>query len=125
MGSVTASGDQVTIKLKQPDGAFLNKVAGLLFIVPKDYTTRLGTADAFAAAPMGSGPYRVKEFRIGQYLELERFDGYWGKQIGEQPGIKRLTLKGTRSGQSGQCPAQRRDRPGDRRSTARCCWAQG
>ncbi len=85
--------DWVSILLKQPDGAFLNKVAGFLFIVPKDYATRLGTPEAFAAAPIGSGPFRVKEFKVGQSLELERFDGYWGKAIGERPGVKRIVLK--------------------------------
>ncbi|MGO4395156.1 ABC transporter substrate-binding protein [Variovorax sp. M-6] len=90
---VEASGDTVTFVLKQPDGAFLNKVAGFLFIVPKDYTTRLGTPEAFAAAPIGSGPFRVKEFKVGQYLELERFDAYWGKDAGETPGVKRLVLR--------------------------------
>jgi peptide/nickel transport system substrate-binding protein len=91
--SVEAGPDTVTIALKQPDGAFLNKVAGFLFIVPKDYTTKLGTPEAFAAAPIGSGPFRVKEFKVGQYLELERFDGYWGKEIGERPGVRRLLLR--------------------------------
>ena len=90
---IETAGDTVTIALKQPDGAFLNKVAGFLFVVPKDYTTRLGTPEAFAAAPIGSGPFRVKEFKVGQFLEMERFDGYWGKEIGERPGVKRVVLK--------------------------------
>jgi peptide/nickel transport system substrate-binding protein len=90
---IETDGDTVTIVLKQPDGAFLNKVAGFLFVVPRNYTTKLGTPEAFAAAPIGSGPYRVKEFKVGQYLELERFDGYWGQAIGERPGVKRIVLK--------------------------------
>ena len=64
-----------------------------LFIVPKNYVTKLGTPEAFAAAPIGSGPFRVKEFKIGQYLELERYDGYWGKEIGERPGVARIVMK--------------------------------
>ncbi len=91
--SVEANGDVVTFHLSRPDGAFLNKIAGFLFIVPKDYARRLGTPEAFAAAPIGSGPYRVKAFRIGQSLELERFDGWWGEQIGERPGIAHLVLR--------------------------------
>jgi peptide/nickel transport system substrate-binding protein len=91
--SVETGAGTVTIHLKQPDGAFLNKVAGFLFIVPKNYATKLGTPEAFAAAPIGSGPFRVKEFKIGQYLELERYDGYWGKEIGERPGVARIVMK--------------------------------
>jgi peptide/nickel transport system substrate-binding protein len=57
--------NSVTIYLKQTDGAFLNKVAGFLFIVPKNYVSQLETPEAFAAAPIGSGPFKVKEFKIG------------------------------------------------------------
>ena len=91
--AVEANGDTVTIHLSKQDGAFLNKVAGFLFVVPKAYTTRLGTPEAFSAAPIGSGPFRVREFKVGQSLELERYDGYWGALIGEQPGVKHILLR--------------------------------
>lgn len=79
----------IVFKLKQPDGAFLNKIAGFLFIVPKAYTSGLPNSDAFALAPIGSGPYRLKRHDVGQTLELERFDDFYG----EKPGIKRLVMK--------------------------------
>jgi peptide/nickel transport system substrate-binding protein len=85
----TPSPTNVVIRLKQPDGVFLNKVAGFLFIVGKNYASNLPNAEAFAAAPIGTGPFRVKENRIGQYLELERFDAFYG----EKPGIKALIFK--------------------------------
>lgn len=91
--SVKASGNTVTIDLKSPDGAFLNKVAGFLFVVPERYTKSLPSHEAFASAPVGSGPFRVKDFKIGQFLELERFDGYWGKAIGENPGVRKIVLR--------------------------------
>ena len=79
----------VVFTLKKADGAFLNKVAGYLFIVPKDYTESLGTPEAFARAPVGAGPFRFVEQKIGQSVELVRFDGYWGKK----PEIRRLVYK--------------------------------
>lgn len=79
----------VVFKLKQPDGAFLNKIAGFLFIVPKAYTSGLPNSDAFASAPVGSGPYRLLRHDVGQVLELERFEDFYG----EKPGIKRLVMK--------------------------------
>ena len=85
----TPSPTSVVIKLKQADGAFMNKIAGFLFIVGKNYTSKLATPEAFAAAPIGTGPFRVKENKIGQYLELERFEDFYG----EKPGIKNLTFK--------------------------------
>jgi peptide/nickel transport system substrate-binding protein len=85
----TPSPTSVVIKLKQADGAFMNKIAGFLFIVGKNYTSKLATPEAFAAAPIGTGPFRVKENKIGQYLELERFDDFYG----DKPGIKTLLFK--------------------------------
>ena len=91
--AIETGANSVTIHLKQADGAFLNKVAGFLFIVPKNYVSKLDTPEAFAASPIGSGPFKVKEFKIGQFLELERYDGYWGKEIGERPGVSRVIMK--------------------------------
>lgn len=85
----TPSATSVVIKLKQPDGAFMNKIAGFLFIVGKNYTSKLPNPEAFAAAPIGTGPFRVKENKIGQFLELERFDDFYG----DKPGIKTLTFR--------------------------------
>ncbi|MBN8992111.1 MAG: ABC transporter substrate-binding protein [Rhizobiales bacterium] len=79
----------VVFKLKQSDGAFLNKIAGFLFIVPKAYTSGLPNTDAFASAPIGSGPYKLKRHNIGQTLELERFEDFYG----EKPGVKNLIMK--------------------------------
>ncbi len=31
--------------------------------------------------PLGSGPYRVKRFEAGRYVELERVPDYWGKDL--------------------------------------------
>jgi peptide/nickel transport system substrate-binding protein len=70
----------VVMQLKKPDGAFLNKVAGYLFIVPKDYTESLPSPEAFAKAPVGAGPYRFVEHKIGQSMEVVRFDEYWGRK---------------------------------------------
>lgn len=88
--STETSGDHtVTFKLKRADGAFLNKIAGYLLLVPKKYTESLPTPEAFSKAPVGSGPYKFVEQRIGQSLTFERFDGYWGKK----PGIKKLVFR--------------------------------
>jgi peptide/nickel transport system substrate-binding protein len=85
----TPSLTSVVIKLKQPDGVFLNKIAGFLFIYGKNYASKLPNAEAFAAAPIGTGPFFVKENKIGQSLELERFEDFYG----EKPGIKSLIFK--------------------------------
>lgn len=79
----------VVFKLKTADGAFLNKIAGYLFIIPKNYAQKFATPEEFAKAPIGSGPFKFIEQKIGQYTRIERFDDYWGPK----PAIKRIIYK--------------------------------
>lgn len=44
---------------------------------------------AFRENPVGTGPYRFKSLARGQYVDLERYDGYWG----ELPEIERARLR--------------------------------
>ncbi|MGF6743977.1 ABC transporter substrate-binding protein [Paraburkholderia sp. CNPSo 3155] len=80
----------VVFKLKAPDGAFANKVAGYLYIVPADYLASLPIPDAFAQKPVSLGPYKFKSLSPGgNELVLERFDDYWG----ERPRVKTLIFR--------------------------------
>jgi peptide/nickel transport system substrate-binding protein len=80
--------ETVRVTSKKPEPLFetlLNVQQGM--IVPKKYIMGL-TGDpavaeptdfeAFARAPIGTGPYRIAEFVPNQRLVWERFDGYWG-----------------------------------------------
>jgi peptide/nickel transport system substrate-binding protein len=88
--SVSAPDDHtVVVRMKKPDVVFLNKVAAFVALVPMEYTQSLPSIEAFSRAPVGCGPYRFVEHKIGQSLELARFDQYYGKK----PGIKRLIFK--------------------------------
>jgi peptide/nickel transport system substrate-binding protein len=89
VGSVEAPDDHtVVFKLKVPDGAFLNKIAGYLYIVPKKYTEALEGPEAFGRKPIGTGPYKLVEQTIGQRLVIDRFDNYFGAK----PAIKRIVF---------------------------------
>lgn len=46
-------------------------------IVPVDYVKKVGDA-AFAAKPVGAGPFKFKEGKLDDQIVLERFDGYYG-----------------------------------------------
>jgi peptide/nickel transport system substrate-binding protein len=68
LASVEAPDPQtVVFRLNQPDGAFLNKIAGFLFIVPKAYTSGLPNSDAFASRPIGSGPFKSPSTMSARY----------------------------------------------------------
>lgn len=86
----TPNPSTVIFKLKTPDGAFQNKVAGYLFIIPAKYLANLDSPGAFAQASVSVGPYKIKRYVPGgSELELERFDDYYG----EKPKIKHLVFK--------------------------------
>lgn len=54
------------------------------WIVPADYITEVGN-DAFAAKPVGTGPYKVVSYSPEKVV-MERFDDFWG----EKPSAKRI-----------------------------------
>jgi len=57
------------------------------FVVSKAYFDRVGEKE-FAERPVGTGPYRLVNHQLGQYAELEAFDGYWGAP----PALKKVRI---------------------------------
>ncbi|MBI4312922.1 MAG: hypothetical protein HY681_14265 [Chloroflexi bacterium] len=68
----------VRFNLKAPVFIFPNYLDYLLGITPKDYITKVGD-DEFGRRAIGSGPFKLKEFKIAQEISLEANEGYWGK----------------------------------------------
>jgi peptide/nickel transport system substrate-binding protein len=67
-----------TLYFKEPDVTFIPNCSGPL-IVSKTYYDRVGEEE-FATHPVGTGPYKFLRYKSGEYLDIERFDGYWGKK---------------------------------------------
>ncbi len=82
----------VVVHLKSPF-PFALHVFGYTFIVPKHIWEKIDEYDWPASkAPeyaVGSGPFKFVKYVEGEYLELARFDDWWGKK----PNIKRLIIK--------------------------------
>ncbi|MBI1878772.1 MAG: hypothetical protein HYR94_11235 [Chloroflexi bacterium] len=65
------------IQLNRVEGAFLDYLSTFIpSIIPKAAYEKMGD-EAFGEAPIGSGPYMVKEWIRGQKLVLERNPYYW------------------------------------------------
>jgi peptide/nickel transport system substrate-binding protein len=58
------------------------------YVIPKRYVERVGM-DAFAKAPVGSGPYKVVSYAPGSRIVLQGFDKYWGGK----PPIDHVTIE--------------------------------
>ena len=78
--------------MKRPTPAALQYLALVGYIHPKGYREKVGL-EAFAKAPVGSGPYRISKVEPGKLVEFERFEGYWDKSPKGRPAIKKITAR--------------------------------
>ncbi len=77
--------DQTTVKftLCNSDPAFAAKIANPAFsITDDDYLNEVGgDSQKMSANPVGTGAFRVKEYKPGAYLILEANPDYWGTPL--------------------------------------------
>lgn len=78
--------DDYTVKIVMtaPDSVFMDKQWTGDCCVVKD-----GTDEELTLTPIGTGPFKFKEWVSGDHITLEAFDGYWR----EQPGTKTVTYR--------------------------------
>jgi microcin C transport system substrate-binding protein len=79
---------EVTFTFDAPGNRELPQIVGQLSVFPKHWwegTDAAGKKRDIGATtlepPLGSGPYRVKEFVAGRSIVYERVKGYWGKDL--------------------------------------------
>ncbi|MGN6460349.1 MAG: extracellular solute-binding protein [Pseudolabrys sp.] len=84
---------EVTFTFDQPGNRELPQIVGQLIVLPKHWWTgkdRNGNPRDVTATtlepPLGSGPYRIKEFVAGRSVVLERVKDHWGKDLGVNAG---------------------------------------
>ena len=70
------------VHFKAPDVTYIPYRGGVM-IVSKSYYDRVGE-DKFVRQPVGTGPYKVVRHVPGEYVDLERFEDYWG----EKPSVR-------------------------------------
>jgi microcin C transport system substrate-binding protein len=54
---------------------------GELFPLPRHYWSTRDVSRTTLEPPLGSGPYRIGRFRPPRYIEYERVDDYWGRDL--------------------------------------------
>jgi peptide/nickel transport system substrate-binding protein/oligopeptide transport system substrate-binding protein len=79
----------VQFTLVSPDVTFLNKMAlNFAFIVPKEEVAKAG--ENFGHAPVGTGPFVLKEWQSGQFLTFERNPNYF---MPDRPYLDKITIQ--------------------------------
>ncbi len=63
------------VRMKEPHAGFLRQAA-TVFIVPARYHSRIGEK-AYKAAPIGTGAFRLKEWRPAEFTVVEAFDQHF------------------------------------------------
>lgn len=56
-------------------------IVGQMPILPKHYWATRDFSKTTLEPPLGSGPYRIKNFEPGRYIVYERVESYWGADI--------------------------------------------
>jgi len=75
--------DELTVKLTlcTPDPAFPSKVAFSAFAIhSSDYLEATGGGGDLVEKPIGTGPYKLTEWKRGESVTMARFDDYWGNK---------------------------------------------
>ncbi|QOR34053.1 ABC transporter substrate-binding protein [Clostridium sp. 'deep sea'] len=67
--------NSIIIKTKQPYPVLLSRLSDLR-IVPKKYLQEVGN-EQFAVKPIGSGPYKLKEWQRDEFINLVAYEQYW------------------------------------------------
>jgi microcin C transport system substrate-binding protein len=90
---------EVTFTFDGPDNRELPQIVGQLTIVPKHWwegTDASGKKRDIAATtlelPLGSGPYRIKDFSPGRNVTYERVKDYWGKDLNVNVGTNNFDV---------------------------------
>ncbi len=78
---------RVKFSFKEKNNKELPLVIGQLPILPKHYWQAHEFEKTTLQPPLGSGPYRIRNFEAGRYVIQERVEDYWGKDLAVNQGI--------------------------------------
>lgn len=89
IASMEASGQTLTIKTTEPYPALPSELVNPLATVVSVAAEQQMGKEAFNNAPVGTGPFKVKQFTPNIEVQLERNDAYWAGK----PKLARATFK--------------------------------
>ncbi len=82
--AVAKDAGTVEVTLKEASAPFLTALASIA-IVPKAFETN---KDGLQRQPVGTGPFKFKEWQPNSFIELSKHAGYWNKAQPRLDGVK-------------------------------------
>ncbi|PUA36758.1 ABC transporter substrate-binding protein [Paenibacillus elgii] len=77
IASMEASGQELTVVTTEPSPSFPSELVNpSAAVISVEAEKKLGK-DAFNLAPVGTGPFQVKQFKPNIEIALERYEDYW------------------------------------------------
>jgi len=77
----------VRFNFKPGDNRELPLILGQLPVLPKHYWEARDFEATTLEPPLGSGPYKIGAFEAGRFIELERVEDYWARDLPTARGI--------------------------------------
>ncbi|MDR2797000.1 MAG: extracellular solute-binding protein [Treponema sp.] len=75
------SGNRVRFDLPEPGDKERMLALGGTTIFPKRFWEQHNFSEPLVTPPVGTGAYRVKDYKMGEYVILERVKDYWAKDL--------------------------------------------
>ncbi len=72
---------QVRFNFKSNQNRDLPLLVASLSILPKHYYEKLDFSKTTLEIPLGSGPYKIKEFSVNKNIVYQRAENYWAKDL--------------------------------------------
>jgi peptide/nickel transport system substrate-binding protein len=82
--AVARDATTVEVTMKEASAPFLSSLSTIA-IVPRRFEA---DKDALQRAPMGSGPFRFREWQPNSFIEVTRHDGWWGATRPSLEGVR-------------------------------------
>lgn len=71
----------VRIELPKNNKEMMLGLIGGLPIMPESYWQHHKLSEPLTTPPLGSGPYRISDYRLGQYISYTRLNDYWAADL--------------------------------------------
>lgn len=78
---------KVKFHFSGPPNRELPQITGQLPVLAKHYWESRDFSKTTLKRPLGSGPYRIGKFEPGRYIEYERVQNYWGRDLPIRKGV--------------------------------------